>query len=1002
MEKGPDRGAPRGPSEPGSGSESAGSEITGAETAEAGTTESLDVAGALGAGPGRPGRRGPAQLRRGDHVGRLVVVDLLGRGGMGEVYGAYDPDLDRRVAVKLLQPRGERDGAGRQRLMREAQALARLNHPNVITAYDVGTRGDRVYLSMEYVEGETLHAWLRRSERTPKDIVATFVRAGRGLAAAHGAGLVHRDFKPGNVMVAKDGRVLVLDFGLARARDGAEAPVGEGAVVDVAEWSPTQASGVFEHPLTVAGSAPGTPAYMAPEQRRGDVASAASDQFSFCVALFHALFGHWPYAPEGEGAEDGGPKSPTFQIPSGSRVPMRWRRALRRGLDLDPELRFPDMESLLRELSPGRARARGWAAAAALVAAAAAAVTWGYRQDRPCTGAAEHLVGVWDPSVEARIGARFASFPQTFAAEAWNRVRAALQQRSAEWVDMHGRTCRATRVTGEQSERQLDLRMECLSSRLEEMRTLADLFADADRDLVTRAVAAVDGLVPASACADPLAFGSLSAMPEDAGARREIRAIRSDLAQARAHLVAFDAVRAGELAEPTVATSEALAYWPLVAESLLTRGVVRAESRRAEDARIDLEAAVAAAAAGGHDRVVAEALVRLVRVTGYRLRDRPAGLRYAAQAHDVLGRLGDDPRARAELADAEGTLHFHGNRYELALDRHRRALELRGGARRESSSPPSPTVAATLLRLGNVHLAMGHLDLARDRFSEALEAYEEALGPHHPQVAFALDKVGSVHLRAADYTEALDAHRRALDVASAALGPDDRQTAMARLNTGMALQYLGRFDGALEHLNRAVADLESALGDDHWEVSFALGGLALTLGAAGRPEEALDVYARALVIQEKGYGADHPWVASTRHNLAETHRRTGRCAQALPLYRRSRAALEAASGDQASRIADTLTGEGRCLVELQEPGRAVALLERALELRAGADAASTRLAETRFALAGALTAVSPSAVATDRALDLARLAAEAYRAATDRYRPQLADVEAWLASTGER
>ncbi|MEO1367660.1 MAG: protein kinase, partial [Acidobacteriota bacterium] len=256
---------------------------------EAASTESFD------GGPiGPPSTRGAPtpSLRRGESVGRLLVLDLLGRGGMGEVYGAYDPDLDRLVAVKLLQPRGgDRGGAGRRRLMREAQALARLNHPNVITAYDVGAVGDRVFLSMEYVEGETLHAWLGRSP-SRREIVAAFVRAGRGLAAAHAAGLVHRDFKPGNVMVAKDGRVLVLDFGLARARDDAAAPVGEGPVVDVGAWSPGSPppSGVFEHPLTAAGAAPGTPAYMAPEQARGEVATAASDQFSFCVALYRALF----------------------------------------------------------------------------------------------------------------------------------------------------------------------------------------------------------------------------------------------------------------------------------------------------------------------------------------------------------------------------------------------------------------------------------------------------------------------------------------------------------------------------------------------------------------------------------------------------------------------------------------------------------------------------------------------------------------------------------------
>ncbi len=219
---------------------------------------------------------------------------------MGVVYAAYDPDLDRKIALKLLRP-SERNGLSKQRLMREAQAMARLSHPNVVTVHEVGEFDGRVYISMEYVKGLSLDRWLEEGERTPAEILKAFVEAGHGLAAAHRAGLIHRDFKPANVLVGEDGRVRVADFGLART--AAEDP--EKAVLyDEEETHDIDAVVDREHPtgntalggvLTVPGSILGTPRFMAPEQVLDRRADAASDQFSFCVALFEALFRIHPF-----------------------------------------------------------------------------------------------------------------------------------------------------------------------------------------------------------------------------------------------------------------------------------------------------------------------------------------------------------------------------------------------------------------------------------------------------------------------------------------------------------------------------------------------------------------------------------------------------------------------------------------------------------------------------------------------------------------------------------
>src|SRR3954469_19947733 len=210
-------------------------------------------------------------------------MGLLGRGGMGVVLSAYDPLLDRRVALKLLRPGafpGVSEQEGRARLQREAQAMARLAHPNVVAVHDVGTVGEQLFIAMEYVDGQTLTAWRSSAERDWRAIVLMYLGAGSGLQAAHAAGMVHRDFKPDNVLIGSDGRPRVGDFGLV-------------SVTRASEGAATTEAGTTRH-----GAIMGTPGYMSPEQVRGEPSDAQSDQFSFCVALYEALYGQRPFAAE--------------------------------------------------------------------------------------------------------------------------------------------------------------------------------------------------------------------------------------------------------------------------------------------------------------------------------------------------------------------------------------------------------------------------------------------------------------------------------------------------------------------------------------------------------------------------------------------------------------------------------------------------------------------------------------------------------------------------------
>jgi serine/threonine protein kinase len=297
-------------------------------------------------------------LARGALMGRYTVLSLVGRGGMGEVYAAYDPQLDRRVALKLLRPRYALGNARAEaRLLREARAIARLSHPNVIAVYDAGTVGDQIFVAMEYVDGETLAGWLTAKPRTQREILDVFLGAAHGLAAAHASGLVHRDFKPHNVMVARDGTARVTDFGLVQRLNADEEN-------DLGEAGPERDGDTMNLTLTRPGELLGTPLYMSPEQFKLAPTDARTDQFSFCVTLYQALYGEHPFltdAKAGLGRLREDVIAGKIRAPAGrDTVPSWLRRLLQRGLATDPEARWPSMTDLAAELErrvrPGRER----------------------------------------------------------------------------------------------------------------------------------------------------------------------------------------------------------------------------------------------------------------------------------------------------------------------------------------------------------------------------------------------------------------------------------------------------------------------------------------------------------------------------------------------------------------------------------------------------------------------------------------------------------------------
>lgn len=328
---------------------------------------------------------GSKRFGPGDHIGRYRIRSVLARGGMGVVLGAADRQLGRRVAIKVVRPPASDElavPARRERLLREAQALAQVSHPNIVGIYDVGTADDALFIAMEYVEGTDLRGWLQTHEPGWRQVMDVFLQAGEGLAAAHAAGIVHRDFKPANVLVGNDGRVRVADFGLARAMELELELDPEPAAND--EISSVTRPAMLSARLTDVNIVLGTAGYIAPEQLLRQHVGPHTDQFSFCVALYEALFGVKPYA----GADvidmvqrfKRGQIEPPRRRPPG--LPRRVRRALLRGLQMDPALRHPSMGSLLRELRDERPTVAARLGGAALVAGtallAAYAAVWAH------------------------------------------------------------------------------------------------------------------------------------------------------------------------------------------------------------------------------------------------------------------------------------------------------------------------------------------------------------------------------------------------------------------------------------------------------------------------------------------------------------------------------------------------------------------------------------------------------------------------------------------------
>jgi len=896
-------------------------------------------------------------------VGRYVVDAMIGAGGMGVVYAAHDPQLERKLALKAL--RSDRFGASMSEaiLRREAMAMARLTHPNVVGVYDLFTAGGTAYVAMELIDGMTLRGWLRASPRSVREILDTIMQAGRGLRAAHEEGIVHRDFKPENVLCAPTGRVCVSDFGLARVAAGAE-PAGGAST------------------STHTGIA-GTPRYMAPEQFAGSPATASSDQYSFCVVLHEALFGVLP-PPEPVDRSVRSRLAPNVR----GRLPARVHRVLARGLQVEPSARYATMAALLADLAEAVSIGRRWLALGAIGAIALGGVaTWllqrGADDHAMCKGAWDRVGQVWSPSRKQAIAAAFAATHKPYAADAWQRVERGIDAYMKGWAAMRTDACEATRVRKEQAEDMLELRMQCLDRRMQDVVELTAVFASADAKVALNSVSAVNALDSLVGCADTAALRARVKPPSDLGARTAVVALGGELANISA-LTAAGRIRDGMVhAHAAAERAHKLGYRPLEAEAEALLAELNAKNGDFKQADHNIRVAVEASIAGNDDKRLVGSLWRLAFIDGQLGRHAEAqnDLHLAAA---VVERLGGDDQMRAELAYTGASLQFRQGHYAEAKQVLQPALDIWQRA-------PGPKLTRGLIMAASIANAQGRFAEGLELGRRALERTEKELGPNHPEVAFAIEAVAGALARLGRLDEAVDAFKRSAAIREQALDPDNALIGSSLTNIAEALIGQDKYTEALPYAERALAIIERAVGPDHRDVAQARRQLGLIYLARREYVRAREQLQRALDITIRSVGNEHDDIAALFHYLANVAKAEGRPREAISLEIRSIAMFDKMLGPDHPDLAEPLSGLGELYLAGHRPVLAIVPLERVLALP---DLRPIDQAPIRFMLARALVQSHRDG---KRARQLAIEARDAY-GSDAQYESERAQINAWLAA----
>ena len=975
-------------------------------------------------------------------IGRFAVLDRIGAGGMGTVYAAYDDTLDRKVAVKVLH--GTASEEARERMLREARAMARLSHPNIVTVHEVGEHEGRVFLAMEFVRGRSLDQWIHEEgePRPWRETLEVFARAGEGLVAAHEAGLVHRDFKPHNAVLGDDGEVKVLDFGLAFPT----APKSGPSTPD--EVTAQSGSVNEEQSLTRTGAIVGTPAYMAPEQLMAQPATAASDQFAFCVSLYEALHGERPF--EGKRLEaliDAVCDGRIRETPPGSTVPAWVRAIVRRGLSTDPAERFGSMRALLEALSRDPAVARRRWLGGIAVAGLAVAGSFGLAAlqkappAEPCRGLETALDDLWGEDRVAEVRDGFLASKVPYVEDTWTRIEPLLDGYAQQWIDTSTDACQAHEA-GRQSSKIFDLRTVCLESRRASLGAVIDLLEHADSGVVGNVMKIMGGLPPLARCDDLEALTATVPPPDDPAKAESIRRVRQQLARARVQEDAGQFSEAIALATTARTEADALEYAPLRAEAALRLGSATAEGgasmedfERADGA---LSEAMFTAIGSGHVFVAIEALARRVFVRAELMHLPPERTREdETLVRALLKQDPADAHVRWLVANNLGVMHERSGDRAAATTLYDEALE----HARSRGDGGLRDVAVVLTNRALTAIDHDELVPAETDGRAALEIAERMLGPRHPRIPLHLYPVAHSLMSRGRHTEARLLFERAMEIRESTgmplpleavqdlhmlstLAETRRDHAGARALADRGLELLedgdpfsirllhgrgvakigeGDIEGGIADHRRALAVAVELNEGDALPVAESHEALGESLAAVERRAEAAVELDRAVALVPAELIEELPWLASGRRRRAALYIAEGQPDRALALIEPTLEAVRRGPVAGHPELAKLGRLRGDALAARGSLREAIAAYDSALaEYEREHDDDHPALAACRFALARALKrCASETECASDpetmqlRASSLADAAARAYQSLGPAFAERAQAIAKW-------
>ncbi len=918
------------------------------------------------------GQRGPL-VPQGTHFDRYVILEHLGSGGMGSVYAAYDRELQRRVALKLLRLEDE------PRVVREARLMARVEHASIVRVYDVGTYRGQPFISMELVTGVSLRTWLQ-SPRSWPDALRVMLAAGRGLEAAHRVGVVHHDFKPENVLLSPNGRgVKVTDFGVARLAASA---------VSTSDAATVAPSVTLPESISAVG---GTPGYVAPEQIGRLPSNARADVYAYAVVLFEALFGERPRPSD---SHQSATKTPERR----GRVPRWLVAAVERGLRPNPEERWPSITALIAHLR-FRARLR-WVLRILMLAILCVGVALmalqlaTMRTRAQCDAEGMAIARTWGDTDAAALQTAFEHTGVSYARDAAERTAGALQEYAAGWREQRSQICVATRIERAMSADQRQHAESCLRDGRAQLAALVQMLTQPDESVIVHAVEAALSLPSPQTCTSDRTL----ARSQPAGIARDVWLEgpgRQRLARVHALLSARrleHAARAGLQLSHDAAERE---HWPTAIEAQLLAASAHRRLGEHHDTEPMLRDAFRRASEHGYDYLALRAAAQLTGLEGVERIHPERGAIWADIGATLVARLrlGDDP-AVARLAANVGDLEFERGDFELAsaaYERgHRTAIRAFGAQH--------PTAINLLVRLARTQRSRGQFAAALSTHRRVLALQESMLGPDHPDIATYVSNVAALLMDHGEFDDALAHYRRALAINTRVIGPDSLAVASELSNIGSAHARLGRLeasrqaqeralrirerqsgdqhpdvaqslhelalldaregslDRALARRQHALAILESAYGMQHPKVAAVLSGIGAAHSALGDHQMALATYARARTIAESIFGPDHINVGWLLHNTAVAQQRLNDETEALRSSTRAVPIIEQALGPEHPQLVEPLRTLGIALFRAGRSDAAIDACERALAIAEAGNRSTRQLARARFSLAKALRA----------------------------------------------